>query len=479
MMIPDYALIAEIMLFSEGFQTTKDLAQKTTQLYKPSSEQLSQQDHYDFGMRAVKSALVMAGALKRKYDTLSEDTVLIYLFPGVNIPPVEHAILQQSLTSVLKIQGMQPAQQFILKCLQVYETMEVRWGLMLVGETGTGKTTCLRALCNAFTEIHEQVMAQALDDEEIELQSTYDADKLSLTPSSQQLNATVSQNKTIKDDLLRESFCLAKTTTLNPKAVTMGELYSEFNEITREWHDCLIPYYVKEMLERSKEQANKVTSEIGLYSNVSPHIAQKHKLNIPTREIMAFDGLVDAIWIESMNSVLDDNKILCLSNGDRIKLINNMTILFEVQDLRVASPATVSKCSMIYLEKTHLGLEHIAASWKDLFVARFPHLEKEQRLEECRRNKRKWKQQDSFTEFIPNTTTGIVASLLELFTSLADSYASTHTSKIADAQYQLRMDAVTGAGGRREKKGDQKKAEKEKEAKHNQYYQIEVHTIKE
>ncbi|KAA6390913.1 MAG: putative dynein heavy chain, partial [Streblomastix strix] len=259
MMIPDYALIAEIMLFSQGFQTAKDLAQKMTQLYKLSSEQLSQQDHYEFD------------------DVPLFMDIIRDLFPGVNIPPVEHAILQQSLTSVLKIQGMQPAQQFILKCLQVYETMEVRWGLMLVGETGTGKTTCLRALCNALTEIHESAMAQALDEEEIELQSTQDADKLSLTPSSQQLNATVSQNKTIKDDLLRESFGLAKTTTLNPKAVTMGELYGEFNEITREWHDGLVPYYVKEMLERQKEQANKVSSGIGLYSNVSPHIAQKHK----------------------------------------------------------------------------------------------------------------------------------------------------------------------------------------------------------
>ncbi|KAA6394432.1 MAG: hypothetical protein EZS28_010044 [Streblomastix strix] len=74
---------------------------------------------------------------------------------------------------------------------------------------------------------------------------------------------------------------------------------------------------------------------------------------------------------------------------------------------------------------------------------------------------------DLFTEFISNTTTGIVASLLELFTLLADSYASMHTSKIADAQFQLRMDAVTEAGGRRgkrRKKGNQKKAEREKEA---------------
>ncbi len=86
MMIPDYGLIAEIMLFAEGFGNAKILSKKMVQLYKLSSEQLSQQDHYDFGMRAVKSVLVMAGSLKRANPDESEDAVLIRAMRDSNVP---------------------------------------------------------------------------------------------------------------------------------------------------------------------------------------------------------------------------------------------------------------------------------------------------------------------------------------------------------------------------------------------------------
>jgi dynein heavy chain len=86
MMIPSYRMIAEIMLFAEGFGDAKKLSTKMVQLYKLSSEQLSQQDHYDFGLRAVKSVLVMAGGLKRANQTLVEDGVLIRAMRDANVP---------------------------------------------------------------------------------------------------------------------------------------------------------------------------------------------------------------------------------------------------------------------------------------------------------------------------------------------------------------------------------------------------------
>lgn len=86
MMVPDYALIAEISLFSFGFSDAKQLANKITTTFKLSSEQLSTQDHYDFGMRAVKTVIAVAGNLKRERPNMGESQIVLRALRDVNVP---------------------------------------------------------------------------------------------------------------------------------------------------------------------------------------------------------------------------------------------------------------------------------------------------------------------------------------------------------------------------------------------------------
>merc|ERR1719305_1670036 len=133
MMVPDYAMIGEIFLYSFGFQQAKDLGLKAMTALRLSSEQLSPQEHYDFGMRGLKSLLVASGALKRKYgDSLPEPTLALRafldvnmpkftvgdiplfngivsdLFPGVELSPSDYDTLEVALKECTLALGMQP-----------------------------------------------------------------------------------------------------------------------------------------------------------------------------------------------------------------------------------------------------------------------------------------------------------------------------------------------------------------------------------
>jgi dynein heavy chain len=178
-LLSDYGLIAEIMLFSEGFENAKLFSGKVVNLNKLCSEQLSKQDHYDFGMRAVKSVLVMAGALKRSSPELSEEVVLIRslrdsnlpkflaediglfkgilmdLFPGVEVVEQDFGNLISTMKDVMAERSLEPVDSFITRIIQLWDTMKIRHGVMLVGPTGGGKTANYEILKETLSRMHD------------------------------------------------------------------------------------------------------------------------------------------------------------------------------------------------------------------------------------------------------------------------------------------------------------------------------------
>jgi dynein heavy chain len=327
MMVPDYALIAEIRLYSFGFSDARSNARKLTQVLQLSSEQLSSQKHYDYGMRAVNSILVACGSLRQQlgHDPFwTEDKIVLRsvqdvnlpkfttddlplfrgitsdLFPGAHLPSPDHGMLLPAIDEVCALGvsiipdtpiPLESKPEFKMKVVQFYETVQVRHGLMIVGQTGSGKTCVVHTLASAMTACH--VSSEGKEQHRVHLH------------------------------------------TMNPKSITSGQLYGNFDENTHEWSDGVLACTYREC-------ARDTSADL---------------------QWVMFDGPVDAVWIENMNTVLDDNKKLCLMSGEIVKMTDRMRMMFETEDLEEASPATVSRVGMVFLEAKILGWEVLMRTW--------------------------------------------------------------------------------------------------------------------
>lgn len=260
MVVPDRKLIAQVMLYSQGIVTAENLSGKIVDLFLLCEERMSKQSHYDFGLRALKTLLVSAGALKRQAlegkDALEGDElalvekqvliagacnnvvpklvaedmavfgeVLQEVFPAAEISEMEDAKLRSEIVSICEARSFAAAERFIQKVLQLNQVIDMRHGIMVVGPVGSGKTAALQVLLEALERV---------------------------------------------DSVKGEMY------VIDPKAIDKEGLYGSLDGTTMEWTDGVFTSLLRRILDNQKGESDK-------------------------RHWIVFDGDVDPEWAENLN----------------------------------------------------------------------------------------------------------------------------------------------------------------------------------
>ncbi|CCW61964.1 unnamed protein product [Phytomonas sp. EM1] len=348
MIVPDRETIAEVMLFAQGFHSAENLSAKVVPLFRLFGDQFSRQDHYDFGLRALKSVLVAAGDRKRATTSttsqpptpklrefsstreeteeerecalilesiiasiaprlVTDDVALFYpllrdFFPDRMLPDMPMIELRAAILEVCAASGLTPGPEWVEKICQLYHTKDTRHGIMIVGPCGSGKTMTWKTLMAAMVRTNRSLEVQAY--------------------------------------------------VIDPKVLTKAELFGSLDVTTREWKDGVFTSIFRKILEVEQQMIDRKTQANAEASKGDPNeTVTANVTEVSTKEYwVIFDGDVDPEWVENLNSVLDDNKVLTLPNCERLPLPSSMRIMFETQSLRYATPATVSRCGMVWLE---------------------------------------------------------------------------------------------------------------------------------
>jgi len=314
MSVPDNDLIAEILLFAEGFKSAKELSQKVVSLFSLCKQLLSYQQHYDWGLRALKTVLTVGGNLiqenkkqKKTIDDKIEAALLIKairintlskltfadsnkflgllgdMFPGISSEDIAYENVQEAIKTACGELKLEFIPALTKKMLELHEALRQRMGVVLVGPSGCGKSTIWKVLKSAYEKMGQKVV----------------------------------------------------THVMNPKAMDKKLLLGNMDHDTREWTDGV--------LTASARHVVKEPGEVKCW--------------------IICDGDIDPEWVESLNSVLDDNHLLTLPNGERINFGTNVNFLFETDNLRYASPATVSRMGVIYMCDEDIDVQRLVNTW--------------------------------------------------------------------------------------------------------------------
>eukprot|EP00002_Diphylleia_rotans_P013390 TRINITY_DN2619_c0_g1_i7.p1 TRINITY_DN2619_c0_g1~~TRINITY_DN2619_c0_g1_i7.p1 ORF type:complete len:4501 (-),score=1146.89 TRINITY_DN2619_c0_g1_i7:169-13671(-) len=305
---PDIQIICEVMLSTEGFSHARPLAPKVVHLFRIASELLSKQNHYDWGLRSIKPRLRAAGVARRNETDVDEETILMRTLERLTIPS-------------LVADDIQPFQQILN---DLFTPSAPNSALLRNEIEACAKTIAISAGLQPEVAFLGKVR-QLYDSFQVR-QSVF-----VIGPPA------CGKSEIWKTLALAQNVLGTKTewSVVDPKSLSTAELYGFFHPTTKAWQDGVLVQLIR--------------------AAVAPDVEGKRWI--------VLDGDVDPVWIESLNTVMDDNKVLTLASGERIVVNPSLQLVIETSDISKATPATVSRAAILYVDEKDLGWRPYVQTW--------------------------------------------------------------------------------------------------------------------
>ncbi|KAK2952775.1 putative Cytoplasmic dynein 2 heavy chain 1 [Blattamonas nauphoetae] len=325
MSVPNNDQISDVILSSEGFTDGKNLASKLVSVFQLAKDQLSKQIHYDWGLRSLKIILNTAGILLKRELAAVSSSGKETSGPLISTEREAELVIQALRSNTLSKLTFTDAERFNSLIQDVFphakpaifsnEEMEQAIRRAMT-EMGLG---CIQSQIDKIIQLHVATTQRM----GIVLVGGSGCGKSTLWKVLQKACVYLGQPLHVH--------------TMNPKALPRSQLLGHLDLDTRKWHDGIL------------------TSRARMISREPDNVMSW----------LICDGDIDPEWIESLNSVLDDNRLLTLPSGERIQFQPSAKVnfIFETDSLRFASPATVSRMAVIFLSDEDLGVGELTSAW--------------------------------------------------------------------------------------------------------------------
>ncbi|KAH8068253.1 dynein light chain binding protein [Aureococcus anophagefferens] len=272
-------------------------------------KQLSKQKHYDFGLRNILSVLRTAGQTKRDNPEDDEDLLIMRTLRDMNLSK----FVAQDVPLFLSLLG------------DLFPAISMPSG---------GGHGDLQKVVSGVVDKYGLIKHPSWNLKVVQLyETTLVRHGIMMVGPPGSGKSTII--KVLQDALTATTGVQNKRVRMNPKAIRAEEMFGETDRLSGEWLNGIFASIWSKFNDRSRKDNTWIIC----------------------------DGPVDAVWIENLNTVLDDNKILTLANGDRIPMADTVKLMFEVEDLRNASPATVSRAGIIFVSASDLDWEPVLQAW--------------------------------------------------------------------------------------------------------------------